>query len=366
MASPKLTEKESLAIVEDMRQKRIQSVKDFFIGTAKNLTTDLPGFLMDVADKLAGDTSTLGEKDRSAQLFEKMTGIKTKSGSGGIDELVGGMVNPISSTAVIVPAFLQKTIGQVKAAESLLSGGANAKAVYQASGIFQSPTDDILRSVIPDTAARLKFDTNTIESWQGFNLVEVLDHPELYKAIPELKGVRVRGSKFQKNGGAYYPEDSLITLGEQSEPAKALNVLLHEVQHSIQEKYGMTGGGNRSMFFNNPTELDKAKDAAINLAHRARKLGDTELEDDAFAAFDVLDAVDQKAFKNYLALGGEAEARAVEAMLTNPNAFPRDLYGLDVPITDLIADPASITKLDSDPTVKSVIQFLKKRTPLTK
>lgn len=366
MATPRLTEKESLAIVEDMRQKRIQSVKDFFIGTAKAVTTDLPGFLMDVADKLAGDTNKLGEKDRSAQLFEKMTGIKSKGGEGGVDELVGGMVNPISSTAVIVPAFLQKTIGQVKAAESLLSGGANAKAVYQASGIFQSPTDDILRSVIPDTAASLKLDTNTLQSWEVLNLSDVLDHPELYKTIPDLKNIEIRKGVNQKNGGAFYPEDSLITIGEQSEPTQALNVLLHEVQHGIQAKYGMTGGGNRSMFFNNPQEIDKAKTAALNLAHRARKLGDAELEDDAFAAFDVLDAVDQRARKNYLSLGGEAEARAVEAMLTNPNAFPRDLYGLDIPITDLITDPASVAKLDSDPTVKSVIQFLKKRTPLTK
>ena len=53
----------------------LDRIRNFGIGVLKGVTTDVPGFLMDVADKLAGDTAVLGERDRSAQLFKKLKAV---------------------------------------------------------------------------------------------------------------------------------------------------------------------------------------------------------------------------------------------------------------------------------------------------
>lgn len=291
MASPKLTEKESLAIVEDMRQKRIQSVKDFFIGTAKAVTTDLPGFLMDVADKLAGDTSTLGEKDRSAQLFEKMTGIKTKSGSGGVDELVGGLVNPVGAVgaakAIIIPAVL-KDVNMYGEAIEASTKGMRGPELWEKFKVFPDPVTGALKSVIPDTEAKFAKDAlKPFEhGYQSINananptrisglaqdiftaktLPEIIDHPELFGTVPELAEVSVRPLILSSAYGSYDDVKDVIRLAGNRDPNDILSTNLHEIQHAVQKRVSDQGGGNTGMFFDNEETFSKAAERAADLA----------------------------------------------------------------------------------------------------
>lgn len=244
----KLSDKETLAIVEDMRQKRIESTKNFFTGMAKAVTTDLPGFLMDVADKLVGDTASFGEKDRSAQLFEKMTGIKTVSGKGGADELIGGMVNPVSAIgaakAVIVPAVL---LGKnVEQAKILAKAGMSPATIFDQTGVYKEGGK--WKAAISDKDATANADVLTD---RYTSLKKVLDHPALYELYPDLKNLSITSTD---------PGSGSALLGELYRGVRAIGIdpmipgddfkriLLHEVQHEIQslEKFGK--GGNPEQF----------------------------------------------------------------------------------------------------------------------
>jgi len=380
----KLTNEEVTKIVEKSGEERRASVKNFFTGMAKAVTTDLPGFLMDVADKLAGDTTTLGEKDRSAQLFEKMTGIKTKSGSGGVDELIGSMVNPISSTAVIVPAFITKKLGQVKNAQQMLDTGNDVSSVFEATGIYPSVTDDILRTVISDEGAKLKYGAGLIERtaplgispegpkqrlsvgmWENRTLGQILDHPELFKAIPELQDVPV-GSQFGGwESGAFSPESGKIFMGATRDEATFKSILLHETQHAIQNRFGMTQGGNSGMFYNDKAAVDNAIERLRNVDARqdASPVNSVNISGMIGEAQNSLNWANRNAFDNYLRLEGEAEARAVQELLKNPSLsskVPLDYYPDIRSLADVISGPEAVPKVDESPAVKAIIEFMKR------
>lgn len=308
MASNRLTQKETDAILEEMRQKRVESVKSFFTGMAKAATTDLPGFLMDVADKLAGDTATLGEKDRSAQLFEKMTGIKTKSGEGGIPEFLGSLISPGGAVgaakAIIAPAAIINP-AKASAAVAASTKGMRGEDLWNNFGVYADPATGQLKAVLPDTDAKLNpaafeplkhgymsdyspnANPSRVTSLAGgvfnkFELKDVLDHPELYN-IADLAGVdqtTVR-SLFLNPGilGSFDPTDNIIRLADNRDPNEILSTLLHEVQHRVQAGAGTQGGGNTSMFFADSAKFKEAKTKASELSVLLEKEFDTAFKD---------------------------------------------------------------------------------------
>ncbi len=307
MASNRLTQKETDAILEEMRQKRVESVKSFFTGMAKAATTDLPGFLMDVADKLAGDTATLGEKDRSAQLFEKMTGIKTKSGEGGVPEFLGSLVNPGAAVgaakAIIAPAAIINS-AKASAAVAASTKGMRGEDLWKNFGVYPDPATGQLKAVIPDTNAKLNpaaFDPlqhgymsdysansnpSRVTSLAGgvfnkFELKDVLDHPELYN-IADLAGVdqtTVRPLILSSALGSFDPDNNLIRLAGDRDPNQILSTLLHEVQHRVQAGTGTQGGGNTSMFFADSAKFKEAKTKASELSRLLEREFDTAFKD---------------------------------------------------------------------------------------
>ena len=282
----KLSDKETLAIVEDMRQKRVESVKNFFTGMAKAVTTDLPGFLMDFTDKLVGDTASFGEKDRSAQLFEKMTGIKTKSGSGGVDEFLGSMIDPVSAIgaakAVIVPAFV-KGITRYGEAIEASTKGMRGEELWKVYGVFEDPVTGQLLSVIPDTGA--KFKPGALKVEEGYRSIdmaknpsikgdlaqtlfdkkqldEILDNPAMFAAMPDLAQTVVRRPFMASYRGSFSPDDNTIRLNS-GQPNQMISTMLHEVQHAIQNNYSMPSGGNTEMFIDNASKLEDTKKKAL-------------------------------------------------------------------------------------------------------
>jgi hypothetical protein len=284
MASPKLTSEEALAIVEKQRQERLESTKNFLTGFAKAVTTDLPGFLIDVVDKMAGDTVYLGEKDRSAQLFEAMTGIKTKSGEGGVDELLGGMINPAGvAKAVIIPARL----GAASKAVSLEKAGANADEIYGLTKTYRDPLTQSIKEVIPDTGADFlpgainiklghqnPFGSHNNPSRVGElahdiftdkTLGDVLSHP----FMDDLMGVEAAkiGRLILAPGvrGSFNPDKDTIRLASNMDPNQMLSTLLHETQHALQFRAGTQGGGNPGMFFAAEDAFEASKKSALKL-----------------------------------------------------------------------------------------------------
>ncbi len=386
-SSPRLSDKESLAIVEDMRQKRVASVKNFFTGMAKAVTTDLPGFLMDVADKLAGDTESLGEKDRSAQLFEKMTGIKTKSGSGGVAELVGSLVNPVGATkAVILPAFAaRKSLGQLNKAQEARNLGRDAQDIFTELGIYPDPVASGLKSVVSDTGSKLLTDSlvakelilkskATGERQQVravsivpdtvFDITDVIDHPELQKLIPRtLKDLTIVADPTGFGGGAYNPSLRQISVQKQPSKKDLQSTILHEIQHVIQEDFTLPFGGNSEMFFRNPDRFSASQDKINQLLTDRDYIVGLSGGDiiDLVRAQKQLRELQSEAYNLYQRLPGEAEARAVQTLFESNNALmsraPTTYY--DVPLNELVKT-WEVGKLDERPEVQKLLDYIAK------
>lgn len=76
-------------------------------------------------------------------------------------------------------------------------------------------------------------------------LGNVLDHPALYQAYPWMKDIKVLFGKMKDGDkGGYDPAINTIEINDSLSPEEKKKVLLHEVQHVIQEQENFARGGN--------------------------------------------------------------------------------------------------------------------------
>ena len=85
--------------------------------------------------------------------------------------------------------------------------------------------------------------------WTEGKLCDVVDAPDLLKAYPELKDIRIVCDELtddQPSNGSYNPKTKTITI--HATEVKYLNSILnHEIQHAIQEIEGFAQGGNTKL-----------------------------------------------------------------------------------------------------------------------
>ncbi len=97
-----------------------------------------------------------------------------------------------------------------------------------------------------------------------FKLYEILNHPELYKAYPFIKGVRV----ISEAGTLFDGVQGYVSVaGEIGLSLNAINpesTLLHEIQHLIQRVEGFAKGGNSSTYYQMMSDNQIFKLAADN------------------------------------------------------------------------------------------------------
>lgn len=80
-------------------------------------------------------------------------------------------------------------------------------------------------------------------------LRDLLDHPKLFAAYPNLADIRVDFVREAAFKGAYYPQADRIKITLTGDQNAMLSTLLHEVQHAIQEREGFaTGGASEESF----------------------------------------------------------------------------------------------------------------------
>lgn len=282
-------------------EETIQRFKELGVGVLKAVTTDLPGFLMDVADKLAGDTATLGEKDRSAQMFKSITGIESKGTNA---ELLGSMLGPESAVKAMVVGAARavragsRVVTDLPLANELMSEGLKNSDVFMNTGVYKD-IDFERKAIISDAGARASVMLTT--PGQVTDLQNLISHPELFKIYPELKEMTVttRSGK----GGTYFPNTKEIVVGTDYTPAEARGVLLHEIQHAIQNIEGFGRGGSVKGFLNYPA--DKVYETMTKLPPtESPSVAGFREKVKAKAKVDYLDAYDK-----YYKLPGEQEAR---------------------------------------------------------
>ena len=180
--------------------------------------------------------------------------------------------------------------GNLKQAKALEANGASPIEIWNKTGWLHSKIDDQWRYEINDSKATFKADfwTNLPEVNAVFSSVastpenerttigEILDHPELYRAYPELKDVVVFKRKafldWSESVQGYFSPDGTITITPYAK--NPFSTLLHEIQHWIQRKEGFGPGGNAEsvQLANNVDILELLKERYEYILEEARKV----------------------------------------------------------------------------------------------
>ena len=214
------------------------------IGTSfKKLPTSAVGGITDIGNMILGGYANIAELAQGkpitraageglvkkptggSEQLNELFGLPTGS-SGLLEDSASAMLsalNPATAikSAMIVPAVLLKSGKTIKLAEAALAKGVAPVDVFNHVGIYKDPADGMLKTVLSDAEAKLKsiavpynndptkyLDTKglarTGTPFSGSNygpsqllsmrgdatLGDVLDHPELYAAMPDLKDIK--------------------------------------------------------------------------------------------------------------------------------------------------------------------------------
>lgn len=353
-------------------------------GNAIGAPVDLANLLLNVGKAgvgYIGSETSIFKADSLPEVNDNPIGgskwINKKFGledTGAVDSMVqmaGGLINPASSVtaaakipaflkAIILPALALKDAGTVETASRFLNRGANPDALYRATGIFKGTEADApLKAVLPDTSAslslggtirRANYNSNTDQQFTKLSdnaqyLPDVLNHPALFEAAPYLKDVKVVAR--DTPGGGYI--DNTIRMGPATSDEGFMSVLLHETQHAVQKKSGFSTGGNPGMFLRDQDAVRAAKTSAEINGNK------TDI--------DSLNGLLDKAYDNYLNIGGELEAQVVQAQRKNPELLkqsPASLAIKQAQGAENIIDTKKIAdrpKLDDDPAIQAILDF---------
>ena len=215
---------------------------------------------------------------------------------------------------------------------------------------------------LKEDAAALSLDP----SYRGQPAKFVLEHPELYKAYPELADINVAqgsrsgddGTRAALMGGKGGMEMEVTRRGLRDDPRSSM---LHEMQHAVQTLEDMAPGGSTNTAFRDPRafeileELRKKAATPMTFEEYAKHLSHIDEAELAKSYPNYVKSIpsmvkgmdrelqSQAAMEYYKRLAGEAEARATQfrepmGPTERRQEFPYSSY--DVPAEDLIVkDP---------------------------
>ena len=133
-------------------------------------------------------------------------------------------------------------------------------APWRETGLFRG-RDGQWRDEISDAEAYMKVDPSELSPDYSYKLSDILEHPQLFEAYPDLREVNV--TSFNQTGaldrtrGLFNPTTNTLSLSRDLSPEVALSTALHEVQHGVQSREGWAVGGNPRLGFE---KLEEAKD----------------------------------------------------------------------------------------------------------
>ncbi len=177
----------------------------------------------------------------------------------------------------VASVFVKPAPAAIDAAEAAVSKGATRRQLWDDLGVFKG-RDGNWRREIDDSQARPTANW-LFEDFGHFGndgrFENMLDHPELLQAVPELRGSWTRifegpeGGSFDPSSAAHGGKWQIRAQGET--PDVALNVLLHEAQHGAQKAFGLKTGWNAARPLKDALEVDNIINSALDarLATRA-------------------------------------------------------------------------------------------------
>lgn len=205
-------------------------------------------------------------------------------------------------------------------ARIMAARGAPREQIWDKTGWFQGP-DQKWRFEIPDDKARFKIDPGKAENLQSANHVgpvsSAFEHPELNKAYPEAGNPNLVLTG--QYGGSYTPQTIRVS-NNQFAPSTPRSVLLHELQHGVQEKEGFARGANSQAIYRDlPQTTDNSVVEQMRVALERGDYGapgDPSWHKAAKGFLELERQVKQQASEDlYRRSAGEVEARAVQSRM---------------------------------------------------
>ena len=137
----------------------------------------------------------------------------------------------------------------LETARTMAAAGKTSEEIRAVTGWFPGKYDGKMRWEIPDEGARL----NRVISKEFANnerasvkLGDWLDHPQLFEAYPDAADLKVEYDSELDSAGAFSENKNVIYFGDRATNLKS--ILLHEIQHWIQEKEGLARGSDPKQF----------------------------------------------------------------------------------------------------------------------
>lgn len=242
-------------------------------------------------------------------------------------------------------------------ASQMAKKGATPQEIWQTTGTVKGP-DGQWRQEISDNKVRYEKAFEESPAGQSINTFvgDAIDHPELFKAYPQSPNIAL-GMYPSAANASYQPAANKIVIPNRGESGKSS--LLHEIQHSIQEKEGFAVGGNFRDFAkiqqeaeqqigvlnNQMRELVKVMDSP-SISKQDKEVLSSQYENLMNQRMSLVKDAQIDPMQAYGNLMGEAEARLTQRRMNlNPEQrvqnFPFEYtgetgYGLDVPLEGLI------------------------------
>ncbi len=244
--------------------------------------------------------------------------------------VVAGEVSAREFLSSVSDAVMQLVGGKAAPVKREIFAGKKATGFADAvreRRVWNTARDAMPRFEIPDRESKFKVDTKAGSQFKG-KLSDAFDHSELYKNYPHFANYPL-DLKFvndpKKVSGNYSPAGKRLTVAATSAD-EARSIILHELQHAVQEVENFAAGGSTGMMEeviqrnfklpgfrfippvdnrNPPTSEDLKNIPSVkeltNIMRAAGELKENELPKLP------------PHYNLYLSLLGEAEARQIEA-----------------------------------------------------
>lgn len=258
----------------------------------------------------------------------------------GIGDLAGELVEAHDPSRVNIFAGRRARTADMDAlqrAESMARNGADRDEIWRETGWFQG-VDGEWRFEIDDAGSQFKPEASRSPD---IPLDDGFSHLALRRAYPdafEPTGIVMDYQDRPRASGAYRPDDDIITVNAPSsaDMAEPRSVMLHELQHAVQNREGFGRGGSQGdaisdlLAIQNETLRDLSRRIAIRenelgLSGYRQQTNDLELKSlrEQYDALVGRAPSDDDVFQRYQSYSGEVEARNVQNRLAMPPAERR-------------------------------------------
>lgn len=224
---------------------------------------------------------------------------------------------------------VSRRVDALTLAQQLEQDGVPPGVIKKITGWEKNISDNMWRYEVPDL--QLKENVLIVPNDDGeavVTLSDIYDVSEITKYYPNAGNIEVRISNKLRAGTAFWDGEVINAPMESWIRNKPVfrSLLLHELQHYIQDTEGHAQGGSllsvamdRLVRKNGFSSFQEYHDSLLNLLERAKSLPDSPEKTEILRQIDEADV--EKSYsseemqRDYLRIAGEVEARAVQARL---------------------------------------------------